>query len=107
MRDTSLFFRDLLTKAIARQVLVEIRYDQDPEPRLFAPHVLVRAPGGNINATGMQYRNPTQPLDDQTVRTFTLDRITTLGTTETYFRPSPQIVLDRYHAPVAIVGSSA
>ena len=37
-------FEGLLCRAVDQRVLVELRYDDDPAPRLFAPHVVYSRP---------------------------------------------------------------
>lgn len=80
-------FEGLLCRAVDQRVLVELRYDDDPAPRLFAPHVVYELTLGRLNVAGTQYENPAQPLDRNEPRIFQIGLIRTLRLTDTYFRP--------------------
>jgi hypothetical protein len=85
-------FITLLEEAMGRLALVEVRYHDDPEPRLFGPQVIHHSPrSGNVNVIGIQYVNPSQPFDGHTIRSLTVDKIVTLRVTDTIFRPSGRI----------------
>ena len=59
----NLHFEELLCRAVAARLLVELRYDAEVEPRLFAPHLVYRSTTGRINVGGTQIHNPGQPED--------------------------------------------
>ena len=80
-------FEGLLCRAVDQRLLVELRYDDDPAPRLFAPHVVYESTLGRLNVAGTQYENPAQPLDRNEPRIFQIGLIRTLRLTDTYFRP--------------------
>ena len=80
-------FEDLLCRAIAGRFLVELRYDAEIEPRLFAPHLVYRSTTGRINVGGTQIHNPGQPEDSYEPRLFEVGLIRTLRLTDTSFRP--------------------
>jgi hypothetical protein len=104
---TTVAFARMLTAAMQAQTMVELRYEDDPEPRLFAPHVLFLSVRGNLNVVGMQYRNPSQPLDFHKIRELSVERVTTLAPTGTMFRPSPEIKPDhsRYADTLAAIAA--
>jgi hypothetical protein len=78
-----------LCDAVARRLLVEVRYDAEVMPRLFAPHLVYLSPTGRINVGGTQVHNPGQPDDAFEPRLFEIGLIRTLRLTDTSFRPDP------------------
>jgi hypothetical protein len=84
-------FEDLLCRAIAERVLVELRYDAEVPARLFAPHVVYRSTTGRINVSGTQLLNPGQPEDSYEPRIFEIGLIRTLRLTDTNFRPDARV----------------
>jgi hypothetical protein len=85
--ERQLRFEELLCRAIADRVLVELRYDNEVLPRLFAPHVVYRSTTGKINIAGLQLINPGQPQDVYEPRIFEIGLVRTLRLTDTTFRP--------------------
>lgn len=83
----NLHFEHLLCQAVAGRLLVELRYDNDLQPRLFAPHIVYHSTTGRINVGGTQVENPQQPLDSFEPRIFEIGLIRTLRLTDTNFRP--------------------
>jgi hypothetical protein len=83
----NLHFEELLCRAVAARLLVELRYDAEVEPRLFAPHLVYRSTTGRINVGGTQIHNPGQPEDSYEPRLFEVGLIRTLRLTDTSFRP--------------------
>lgn len=85
-------FEELLCRAIGEHVLVELRYDREPRPRLFAPHAVYESTLGRLNVAGVQYDNPQQPGGDRNEhRIFQVGLIRTLRITDTYFRPDVRV----------------
>ena len=84
-------FEELLCRAIAERVLVELRYDNEVPARLFAPHVVYRSTTGKINVSGTQLLNPGQPEDSYEPRIFEIGLIRTLRLTDTNFRPDARV----------------
>ena len=82
-------FEERLCDAVALRLLVEVRYDAEVMPRLFAPHLVYLSPTGRINAGGTQVHNPGQPDDAFEPRLFEIGMIRTLRLTDTSFRPDP------------------
>ena len=80
-------FEALLCRAVAERLLVELRYDAEVEPRLFAPHLVYRSTTGRINVGGTQVYNPGQPEDSFEPRLFEVGLVRTLRLTDTSFRP--------------------
>ena len=80
-------FEELLCRAVAARALVELRYDDDPAPRLFAPHAVYRSTTGRMNVGGTQVDNPAASLDRFEPRVFEIGLIRTLRLTDTNFRP--------------------
>lgn len=85
-------FEELLCRAIGEHVLVELRYDREQYPRLFAPHAVYESTLGRLNVAGVQYDNPQQPGGDRNEhRIFQVGLIRTLRITDTYFRPDVRV----------------
>jgi hypothetical protein len=84
-------FEELLCRAIAERVLVELRYDAEVPARLFAPHAVYRSTTGRINVGGTQLLNPGQPEDSYEPRVFEIGLIRTLRLTDTSFRPDARV----------------
>ena len=80
-------FESMLCRAVAERLLVELRYDAELAPRLFAPHIVYRSTTGRINVGGTQIANPSQPEDVFEPRIFEIGLIRTLRLTDTSFRP--------------------
>jgi hypothetical protein len=89
--ERQLRFEELLCRAVADRVLVELRYDNEVLPRLFAPHVVYRSTTGRINIAGLQLLNPGQPEDSYEPRIFEIGLIRTLRLTDTSFRPEGRV----------------
>ena len=89
--ERQLRFEELLCRAIADRVLVELRYDNEVLPRLFAPHVVYRSTTGKINVSGTQLLNPDQPENSYEPRIFEIGLIRTLRLTDTSFRPDARV----------------
>jgi len=87
-------FEDLLCRALAARLLVELRYDAEIEPRLFAPHLVYRSTTGRINVGGTQIHNPGQPENSYEPRLFEVGLIRTLRLTDTNFRPDQRFRRD-------------
>lgn len=84
-------FEQLLCQAVRDRVLVELRYDNEVLPRLFAPHVVYRSTTGRINVAGTQLLNPGQPEDIYEPRIFEVGLIRTVRLTDTRFRPDARV----------------
>ena len=85
-------FEELLCRAVRDRLLVELRYDREPRPRLFAPHAVYESTLGRLNVAGVQYDNPQQPGGDRNEhRIFQIGLIRTLRITDTYFRPDVRV----------------
>ena len=80
-------FEELLCRAVTERLLVELRYTNDPAPRLFAPHAVYTSTVGRTNVFGTQVENPAQPLDIYEPRIFEVGQLRTLRLTDTSFRP--------------------
>lgn len=80
-------FEELFCRAVTERLLVELRYNQDPSPRLFAPHAVYTSTVGRTNVFGTQVENPSQPLDAYEPRIFEVGLVRTLRLTDTSFRP--------------------
>ena len=87
-------FEDLLCRAVAGRLLVELRYDSEIEPRLFGPHLVYRSTTGRINVAGTQIHNPGQPEDSYVPRLVEIGLIRTLRLTDTSFRPDRRFQRD-------------
>lgn len=80
-------FEELFCRAVREHLLVELRYNQDPSPRLFAPHAVYTSTVGRTNVFGTQVENPAQPTDVYEPRIFEVGLVRTLRLTDTSFRP--------------------
>jgi hypothetical protein len=80
-------FEELLCRAVSARLLVELRYDNDAAPRLFAPHTVYRSTTRRVNVGGTQVENPSRPLEGFEHRVFEVALIRTLRLTDTHFRP--------------------
>lgn len=87
-------FEAMLCRAVAERLLVELRYDSEVVPRLFAPHLVYRASTGRVNVAGTQVDNPNQPGDVFEPRMFEIGLIRTLRLTDTSFRPDARFSPD-------------
>jgi hypothetical protein len=80
-------FEEILCRAVTERLVVELRYTNDPSPRLFAPHAVYTSTVGRTNVFGTQVENPAQPLDLYEPRIFEVGQIRILRLTDTSFRP--------------------
>lgn len=78
-----------LCDAIARHLLVKLRYDDDLQFRTFAPHVVYRSSTGKTLVGGTQINNPAEPLERNEPRNFDLTKIARLEVTAERFTPHP------------------
>jgi hypothetical protein len=95
-------FEGMLCRAVAERLLVELRYDSEVVPRLFAPHLVYESTTGRVNVAGTQVENPNQPDDAFEPRIFEVGLIRTLRLTDTSFRPDARFSPEepRFHQRV-------
>jgi hypothetical protein len=74
-----------LCEAIAKRVMVELRYDDDSAFRLIAPYVVFETEEGGVCLSCYQVANPEKPADGHEPRNFTVGKIAALRLTGTGF----------------------
>jgi len=76
-----------LCAAIASHQLVRLRYQDDLQFRVFAPHIVYRSSTGKTLVAGTQINNPAEPLERNEPRNFDLAELTALEVAGEKFRP--------------------
>ncbi|WID95949.1 hypothetical protein QO058_24910 [Bosea vestrisii] len=89
-----LHFEQSLCDAIAKRVVVELKYDGEFGARRIAPHAVYRSSAEKVNLSGYQLSNANEPLARDVPRTFEVGKITDMSLTTTKF--IPDVRFDRF-----------
>lgn len=89
---------DALTEAIVHRRVVHLSYRSNPGRRTFHPHAIFESQEGKLHLAGLQTAGPTRdPSLLPTWRTFKLNTLSAIRTTETTFIPDARFNPDKYH----------
>ncbi len=78
-------YQQQICRAIRAKKNVLIKYDDDVLDRTFSPHILFYFGNDKRSVAGIQVGNPAEPSERTVWRSFTLERITSLGTADSTF----------------------
>lgn len=81
-------FERELCNAVGGRWLVELRYDGEPKPGLFAPHAVFRGADGTVSVSGLRLAGPAGALPDAATSILVVGRIATLKVTDMPFEPA-------------------
>lgn len=79
----------ILCDAMAKKVLVHLRYDDDVASRSFQPEVLYHSTTHKVLVAGVQVNNPEKPLDQLEPRFFEVGKMTSVTITDSPFVRAP------------------
>jgi hypothetical protein len=78
-------FERQLCEAIAKRVVVALRYGDDFQERTFAPYAVFESDPNDVCVSGFQLHNPAKPLDRNEPRNLTVGKIASLRLTDEAF----------------------
>lgn len=71
-------FEKLLCEAIAKLQQVELKYEDDPQFRIFDPYAVYLSASGKILVSGTQVKDPNDPVDQFEPHNFEVGKIAAL-----------------------------
>lgn len=83
-------YEGMLCDAIAKRLLVSLRYEDDLQARSIAPYVVFETEASEVCLSSYQLSNPNKPHDGNEPRNFTVGKIASLQITETPFGIDPR-----------------